>query len=154
MKRLLLISLIILVALAFLMYGCDTQTKTEYKPKTQDNHDDDIEPAPPPAPTKPSGIPWNEAKYHIGERTTVYGPVASTYWATNSKGQPTFINLGNAHPNTNRFTAIIWVQNRGNFPFAPESYYSGKTISVTGLIYDYEGVPQIEVTSPSQIQIW
>lgn len=109
--------------------------------------------APAPSP-QPIGIPWNEAKYHIGERTTVYGPVASTKWATSSKGQPTFINLGNAYPNTNRFTIVIWAENRGNFPFAPESYYIGKTISVTGLITEYKGVPEIEATSPSQIHTW
>lgn len=103
---------------------------------------------------QPSGIPWNEAKYHIGERTTVYGPVASTYYATGSKGKPTFINIGNAYPNRNRFTVLIWDRNRGNFPFAPENYYSGKTISVTGLITEYEGVPEIEVTSPGQIEVW
>lgn len=103
---------------------------------------------------QPSGIPWDEAKYHIGERATVYGPVASTKWATSSRGQPTFINIGNSYPNTNRFTVVIWGENRGNFPFAPESHYSGKTISVTGLITSYEGIPEIEVTSPNQIQEW
>ncbi|MEW5857599.1 MAG: hypothetical protein AB1861_09490 [Cyanobacteriota bacterium] len=139
-----------------LVFGCSTeQSKTSVNTSYEEKTSSAPKPAPEPAPPQqPSGISWNEARYHIGERTTVYGPVASTYWATGSKGQPTFINLGNAYPNTNRFTAIIWVQNRGNFSFAPESYYGGKTISVTGLIVDYEGVPEIEVTSPSQIQVW
>lgn len=144
-------------ALCVGVIGCETEKKTTkpYNPTPAVTPQPEPEPEPiPPAPPQPSGIPWDEAKYHIGERTTVYGPVASTKWATGSRGQPTFINLGNAYPNTNRFQAIIWVQNRGNFPFAPESYYSGKTISVTGLIVDYEGIPEIEVTSPSQIEVW
>ena len=42
----------------------------------------------------PSGaIQWDEAKDRIGDRTTVCGPVKSTYYSTSSKGKPTFLNL-------------------------------------------------------------
>ena len=44
-------------------------------------------------------IPCEEAKYHIGERTTVYGVVASTNYATGSKGKPTFLNVGTSSMN-------------------------------------------------------
>jgi hypothetical protein len=47
---------------------------------------------------------------------------------------------------------VIWGENRGNFSQPPEVYYLNKTIYVTGLIDSYEGVAQIEVTSPAQIQ--
>ena len=56
------------------------------------------------------------------------------------------------HPSKKRFTVVIWGQNRGNFPQPPESYYAGKSICVTGLIQEYEGIPQIEVTTPDDIQ--
>lgn len=102
--------------------------------------------------SQPQFISWDQAKYHIGERTTVLGPVKSTKWATGSKGQPTFLNIGNPYPNPNRFTVVIWGRNRSNFPFAPAIYYAGKTILVTGLIEEYKGVPEIEVVSPTQIQ--
>ena len=153
-----LVALALSLMFAFVV-GCgETETSTKsYQSSETEKGTTTSNPAPQPQPTpkpQPTGIPWDQAKYHIGERATVYGPVASTKWATSSRGQPTFINLGNAYPNTNRFQAIIWVQNRGNFSFAPESYYSGKTISVTGLIVNYEGIPEIEVTSPSQIQVW
>jgi len=109
--------------------------------------------APSPATTAPSGaISWNEAKYHIGERATVCGPVVSATWASGSKGKPTFLNIGKPYPDPERFTVVIWIQNRGNFPQAPEVYYSGKTICVTGLIIEYKGIPEIEVKDPSQIQ--
>ena len=97
------------------------------------------------------GISCYEAKNHIGERTTVYGTVVSTNYAGGSSGQPTFLNMCYAYPNPDRFTVVIWGENRGNFPQPPEDYYDGKTIYVSGLIFHYDGVPEIEVTSPSQI---
>lgn len=105
-------------------------------------------PAAPPA----SAISWDEAKYHIGERTTVYGAVVDTHWASGSKGKPTFLNIGKPYPDPDRFTVVIWIDYRANFPQAPEVYYLGKTIYVTGLITEYEGIPQIEVKTPTQIQ--
>lgn len=104
-----------------------------------------------PTPT-PTGIPWNEAKYHLGERATVYGPVVDTHYASTSSGQPTFLNLGQGYPDPDRFTVVIWGRNRSNFSSPPESYYYGKGICVTGLITEYQGVAQIEVSTPSQIQ--
>ncbi len=99
-----------------------------------------------------SGISWDEAKYHIGERTTICGPVVDTHYASTSSGQPTFLNLGKGYPDLDRFTVVIWGRNRYNFPLAPESYYYGKNICVTGLITEYQGAAQIEVSTPSQIQ--
>lgn len=115
---------------------------------------------PSPPPTAPEegheevvqAIPWNEAKYHIGERITVYGPVVSTKYASSSKGTPTFLNIGKAYPDPNRFTVVIWGDCRLNFPEAPEVYYRGRNISVTGLIIEYNGVPEIEICYPYQIQ--
>ena len=100
----------------------------------------------------PGSIPWDEAKYHIGERTTVCGPVVDATWASGSNGKPTFLNLGKPYPDPDRFTVVIWIQYRSNFPQAPEDYYLGKTICVTGLITEYNGIPQIEVKYPSEIQ--
>ncbi len=99
-----------------------------------------------------SYIPWNEAIYHIGERATVYGPVVSTYYANTSRGKPTFLNIGKPYPDPDRFTVIIWGENRSNFPQAPEILYANKTIYVTGLIVEYKGIAEIEVISPSQIK--
>ena len=64
----------------------------------------------PPPPTKelPSNaITWDEAKYHIGERTTVCGPVVNTKYASTSKGNPTFLNIGKPYPDPDRFTVVI-----------------------------------------------
>jgi hypothetical protein len=39
-----------------------------------------------------------EAKDHVAETRTVCGKVASTHYATGSKGQPTFLNLDEPYP--------------------------------------------------------
>ena len=121
-------------------------------------------PTPTPTPTlldQPGGststgavtISWEEASKHIGERVTVIGPVISTAYETSSEGQPTFLNIGKAYPDPGRFTVWIWGGNRSGFAYEPETYCSGKTIAATGLVTEHRGVPQMEVSSPSQIVV-
>jgi len=109
--------------------------------------------SPSPAPALPSGaISWTEAKYHIGDVTTVCGPVVDAQWAIDSPNQPTILSIGNESPDPDRLTVTISIDNRGNFPQAPEEYYPGKTVCVTGLIYPYKGIPQMSIKDPSQIE--
>ena len=106
-----------------------------------------------PTPYPTNAISWHEAKNHIGERTTVCGPVVDATWASSSNSKPTFLNLGEPYPDPDRFTVVIWIQYRSNFPQAPEDYYLGKTICVTGLITEYNGIPEIEARLSSDIEI-
>jgi len=99
-----------------------------------------------------AAMQWDEAKDHIGDRTTVCGPVAGTKYGATSSGNPTWLNIGKDYPSSERFVVIIWGENRSNFPQPPETYYYGKTICVTGLIQEYKGIPQIEVKTPDQIE--
>ena len=113
----------------------------------------DHPPTLPPASYPTDAISWHEAKDHIGERTTVCGPVVDATWASGSNGKPTFLNLGKPYPDPDRFTVVIWIQYRSNFAQAPESYYLGKTICVTGLLVPYDDIAEIEVKYPSEIEI-
>jgi DNA/RNA endonuclease YhcR with UshA esterase domain len=97
-------------------------------------------------------ISWSDASAHIGEMTLVEGPVVGTTFASSSNGQPTFLNIGKDYPDPGRFTVVIWGENRASFSTPPEDAYSGKTICVTGEIDTYKGVPQVAVSSPSQIE--
>ena len=101
-------------------------------------------------------ILWHDAKDHIGERATannpVCGPVVGAAYRPDISGQPTWLNIGEDFPRPNRFVVIIWGQNRANFPHPPEEYYLGRTVCVTGLIQEYDGIAQIEATDLSQIQ--
>ena len=91
-----------------------------------------------------------DAIRHVGATATVCGPVASARYATQSKGQPTFLNLGKPFPNQ-EFTALIWGPQRGAFSYPPESL-AGQTICIHGLISTYQGKAQIVVSQPSQIR--
>jgi len=100
----------------------------------------------------PSGaISWNDAITHIGETVTVCGPVMGSYFSKSSGGQPTFINIGREYPDPERFTIIIWGEDRANFPQSPDTLYLGETICASGKIKEYKGSAEMKVNNPSQI---
>ena len=92
-----------------------------------------------------------EAKNHIGENTTVCGQVASTRYASRSRGRPTFLNLEKPYPEQ-IFTALIWGSDRPKFG-QPEVTYSDRHICVTGTISEYRGVPEIVIHDSSQLRL-
>jgi TolB protein len=107
-----------------------------------------------PAPVPGSGaIPWGEADQHVGETVTIEGPVIGAVFSESSKGEPTFLNIGRDYPDADRVSIVIWGADRPAFPAAPESMYEGKTIRVTGTVHLYEGVPQVEVSSPADVEV-
>ena len=101
----------------------------------------------------PNAIPWNQAKGQVGRQATVGGPVARATFASTTRGQPTFVDLGVGFPDPNRFTILIWGNNRRNFPTPPEQLYVGKTVCVTGQVTEFQGIAQIEVTAPAAIRV-
>jgi hypothetical protein len=104
----------------------------------------------------PSGsdtITWNDAGNFVGQTKTVCGAVVRTTFAQNSNGQPTYLDLGRAYPDPKRFSVLIWGNQRGNFPSPPETLYRSQTICVTGKIVTYQGTLEMEVRTPSQIQV-
>jgi DNA/RNA endonuclease YhcR with UshA esterase domain len=93
-----------------------------------------------------------DAPKYIGMEKTVCGTVASATYAFRSKGQPTFLNLDQPHPNQ-IFTVVIWGSNRNKFKSPPETSFRGKRICVTGIIESYRGKPEIVVRDPDQIVV-
>ena len=90
-----------------------------------------------------------EAKDHVGETRTVCGKVASTHYASGSKGQPTFLNLDEPYPKE-VFTILIWGSDRAKFG-APETKYKDARVCVTGKITSFRGKPEVIATGPGQI---
>jgi hypothetical protein len=144
-KRLILVLLLSLLVLS----GCSTATSPAPTVTSPSAPSSSVSPT-------TAAIPWSEAKNHVGERTTVYGPVIGATYASSTKGQPTFLSVGKNYPDPARFTVLIWDSNRSKFSPAPEIQYKGRTIYVYGLIEEYpkgSGSAEIIVTSPSQIQV-
>lgn len=142
MKKLLIIALIF----TFLLMGCDGTDVTTTTPVGVPNEASNRV-------TVTNTIQWSDAVNHIGEKTTVCGSVIGVTYASSSNGKPTFINIGKNYPESGRFTALIWGENRSKFSPTPENQYKGKTVCVYGLIELYNGCAEIIVTSPSQITI-
>ena len=98
-------------------------------------------------------VSWKDAHRHIGETITVSGPVVDSHWAETSNGRPTFLNIGKPYPDPDRFTVVIWVDDRAAFSAPPETYYYGKTVNVTGLVEEYKGTYEMIISSPGQILV-
>lgn len=96
-------------------------------------------------------LDWSTARHNVGRSMCYCGPVVSTVYAAESKGQPTFLNIGGDAENPNRLTAVIWGNNRVVFSAPPEDYYRNARICVSGMVAAYKGVAQIAVSSPLQI---
>lgn len=92
----------------------------------------------------------DQALQHVGQTASVCGSVASTTYATQSRGRPTFLNLDKAYPNET-FTIVIWEEDRSKFG-APERSLSGKTVCATGVIQLYRGRPEIIVRETAQLE--
>lgn len=61
------------------------------------------------------------------------------------------LNLGGAYPDQ-KLTVVIKAEDRSKFKDAPDIYYDGKKVCVTGHVEMYKGKPEIVVTDPSQIK--
>ncbi len=77
------------------------------------------------------------------------GKVASTHFASKSKGEPTFLNLDEPYPKE-VFTVLIWGSDRAKFG-TPEAKYKDAQVCVTGKITSHREKPEIIATEPSQI---
>ena len=90
-----------------------------------------------------------ETSKHGDENGTVCGLVASAHFANRTKGQPTFLNLGEPYPDQ-VFTAVIWGSDRSKFG-SPETSLNGKQICVTGRIQLYRSKPEMVVHDTNQL---
>ncbi len=92
---------------------------------------------------------WRAARTMVDEPAPILlkGRVVRAYYASTSRGRPTFLDIGNGYPNRNRVTVVIWGKDRRNFPIGPEKMFSrGSSVCVMGFVYLFHGVPNIEVT--------
>jgi hypothetical protein len=82
----------------------------------------------------------------MGEQVTVEGRIAATHTSP-------LMTILSFEKNFNRFTAVIQPADRDAFPAAPEEYYRGKWVRISGKVDEYGQKPQIALASPAQIQV-
>ncbi|MDI6845023.1 MAG: hypothetical protein QME28_02680 [Candidatus Saccharicenans sp.] len=98
-------------------------------------------------PEKVEEISWEQAASYYGQTVWVRGRVV----AANNTGKVCFLNF---HRNWRRyFTVVIFASDFHRFPQPPEKLYLNREIRVYGLVREYQGKPEIIVSSPEQIQI-
>jgi len=102
------------------------------------------------APSRPAadawpngGLGWDDARDHVGTVQRVCGPLISA----RETDDGTFLNLGRDYPSSARFTIIFW-------DTYLEPITTSATLCGTGEIYLYEGVTQMEMTNPRDLEIW
>lgn len=105
-------------------------------------------PAPAPAPVERAwpegGIGWDAAHDYIGTTQRVCGPLASVRGTYDG----VFINIGEDYPSSARFTFVLW----GDWWLDPIP--GAATVCSVGYIYSYDGVTQMEIGAPQDLQIW
>jgi micrococcal nuclease len=95
-------------------------------------------------------ISVKEAASHIGETVTICDKVYSTKLIDGSN--MTLLNLGAVYPNQ-LLTVMIKGRDRSKFKDAPETYFKGKNMCVTGKVVDYKGKPEIVISDPSEMKL-
>ena len=95
-------------------------------------------------------ISASDAAKHINEKVTICEKVFSSKLITPSN--MTFLDLGGFHPNE-LLAVVIKGEDRSKFKDAPDEYFKGRNICVTGIVIDYKGKPEIVVSDPGQIKI-
>ena len=97
-------------------------------------------------------ISYNQAADFVGSVVEVCGIVAGADFADHIGGQPTFLNFGDVHPNQ-KFTVVIWGDDRPRWLQPPEQKYRNAEICVTGRVDMHRNVPQIVVDRPGRIVV-
>jgi hypothetical protein len=97
-------------------------------------------------------IDWHRAGEVVGERAAIAGPVTAGSFATDVGGEPTFLNLGNPHPDPDRFDVVIYPDVRDRFDEPPEDALQGVDVCVQGEVRDRDGVPQIVLDNRAMLQ--
>jgi hypothetical protein len=97
------------------------------------------------------GIGWRSAQDHLGETVNVWGPVERVSQPPGVSGSPTFLEVGNAYPDTDRLNIVIWGQDADGFISDLEDTFQGESVCVLGEVESYNGVPQITVRGPASI---
>lgn len=96
-----------------------------------------------------SVAPQDAARY-AGQTATVCGVVASARYASRTRAQPTFLNLGQPYPRQ-VFTVTIFGDERPKFG-EPEVTFEGKRVCATGRIEMYRGKPEMILDDPAQLR--
>jgi DNA/RNA endonuclease YhcR with UshA esterase domain len=93
-------------------------------------------------------ISYLDSGKYTGQIKTVKGTIVKTDHSSSNT-----ISLDFHDPYKGYFVAVIYSTDISKFKSAPEVFYYGKEVRVTGKIQLYQGAPEIVVRDPSQIDV-
>lgn len=93
-------------------------------------------------------ISYSDSGKYVGSTRTVEGTIVRT---EHSNPNPIFLYFHD--PYKGYFMITINTNDLPNFGFAPEAFYNGKEVRVTGKIQLYQGSPDVVVQNPWQIEV-
>lgn len=91
-----------------------------------------------------------DAAKHIGDTVTISDKIYSTKPIENTG--MVLLDMGGSHPDQ-LLTIVIKGEDRSKFDSKPEEYYKGRNVKVTGVIINYNGKPEIIVSSPADLKV-
>ncbi len=98
-------------------------------------------------------IDVSEVRKYVGTLQNVCGRVISTKYLKRTSGGPIFLNMGRDYPNQ-QLTGLIWYgRYKSNFSYRPDKFLKRKTVCIKGNVGVFEGTPQIQINSESQITL-
>ena len=92
-------------------------------------------------------IHWEAAREHIGENVVVVGRCIDA--RTNNRGVVLYFDL----PRNKSLRLFIRRESLERFPAAPDSAYPGRWVAARGLVDEFNGDPEIVLTSPDEIHV-
>lgn len=98
-----------------------------------------------------SPIEWRNAKDHVDQRVALIGVVKDYRYMPNTRGEPTFINIGERFPNKDRLTVVVWGSDREKFGMALSDRLVGRTVCVIGTVTMRDNSPQISIKWPREL---
>ncbi|MBQ9020964.1 MAG: hypothetical protein IJ113_02965 [Eggerthellaceae bacterium] len=88
---------------------------------------------------------WYNAWNYAGTSCTIAGPVKRVYQAKESSGMPIFIDIGEAYPNQNAVTLLVWGDQYYDFEEMINAVDDGGAwLQVSGYLSVYEGQLQFD----------
>jgi len=92
-------------------------------------------------------IRWEAAREHMGEEVVVVGRCIDS--RTNSRGIVLYFDL----PRNKSLKLFVRRESLERFQTAPDSAYPGRWVAARGLIDEFNGEPELVLTSPDQIRV-
>jgi hypothetical protein len=106
-----------------------------------------------PAPTCEDPVAADAASLRSGQVTAVLGVVARVSHQPDVGGAPTFINLGEPHPHPERFDVVVYEEVTDRFDIGLDPSWEGHEVCVWGQLRERDGVLQIVLADPAQIEL-